>query len=54
MLLRRITQHIKDQNWVAVTLDFLIVVAGILIAFQVTNWNEQRADREMRLFSPNS
>ena len=43
MLLRRVTQHVKDQNWFAVALDFAIVVAGILIAFQITNWNEDRA-----------
>ena len=42
MLLRRITKHVKDQNWFAVSLDFLIVIAGILIAFQITNWNEAR------------
>ena len=41
MLLRRITQHVKEQNWFAVALDFFIVVAGILIAFQITNWNEE-------------
>ena len=46
MLLRRITQHVKDQNWFAVGLDFVIVVAGILIAFQITNWNEARGDRQ--------
>jgi len=46
MLLRRITQHVKDQNWFAVALDFLIVVVGILIAFQITNWNEARSNRE--------
>ena len=46
MLLRRITQHVKDQNWFAVLLDFLIVVVGILIAFQITNWNEARLERE--------
>lgn len=45
MLLRRITQHVKDQNWFAVALDFFIVVVGILIAFQITNWNEARQDR---------
>lgn len=44
MILRRITQHLKEQNWFAVGLDFFIVVAGILIAFQVTNWNEARKD----------
>ena len=45
MILRRITKHVRDQNWFAVFLDFFIVVAGILIAFQITNWNEGRADR---------
>ena len=44
MLLRSITKHVKDQNWFAVALDFFIVVAGILIAFQITNWNDARAD----------
>ena len=43
MRLRSLTKHIKDQNWFAVALDFIIVVAGILIAFQITNWNEERA-----------
>ncbi|MFT4790393.1 MAG: hypothetical protein ACI95X_003240, partial [Paraglaciecola sp.] len=32
MLLRRIITHVKDQNWFAVVLDFVIVVLGILIA----------------------
>ncbi|MDA7737999.1 hypothetical protein N8855_00965 [bacterium] len=43
MLLRSITKHVKEQNWFAVTLDFVIVVVGILIAFQITSWNEDRA-----------
>lgn len=45
MLLRSLTKHVKDQNWFAVALDFFIVVVGILIAFQITNWNEARSDR---------
>ena len=45
MLLRSITKHVRDQNWFAVALDFVIVVAGILIAFQITNWSEARRDR---------
>jgi hypothetical protein len=44
MLLRSVTKHVKDQNWFAVFLDFFIVVAGILIAFQITNWGERRAE----------
>lgn len=46
MILRRITQHVKDQNWFAVALDFIIVVVGILIAFQITSWSESRTDRQ--------
>ena len=45
MLLRRITEHVKDQNWFAILIDFVIVVAGILIAFQITEWNETRSKR---------
>ena len=45
MLLRRITKHVKGQNWFAVGLDFIIVVAGILIALQITNWNEDQSAR---------
>lgn len=39
MLLRRITTHIKDQNWFAVGIDFLIVVIGVFVGLQVSNWN---------------
>jgi hypothetical protein len=45
MLLRSITKHIKDQNWFAVVLDFLIVVVGVFIGLQVANWNEARTER---------
>lgn len=45
MLLRRITKHVKEQNWFAVVVDFAIVVAGILIAFQITSWDEARQQR---------
>jgi hypothetical protein len=46
MILRRLTQHIRDQNWFAVGLDFIIVVFGVVIGFQVTDWNEARGERE--------
>ena len=49
MLLRRISKHVKDQNWFAVFLDFFIVVVGILIAFQITNWSQTRSDGQLRI-----
>jgi len=45
MLLRSLTKHVREQNWFAVALDFFIVVAGILIAFQITNWNEAKTNK---------
>lgn len=47
MLLRSLTKHVKDQNWFAVALDFFIVVLGILLAFQITNWSTARQDTQI-------
>ncbi len=44
MILRRITEHVKAQNWFAVAIDFVIVVAGVFIGIQVANWNEALAE----------
>jgi len=45
MILRRVTEHVKAQNWFAVGIDFLIVVVGVFIGIQVANWNEGRIER---------
>jgi len=45
MLLRRITKHINDQNWFAVLLDFFIVVVGVFVGLQVSNWSNAQQDR---------
>ena len=45
MLFRRISRHVKDQNWFAVGIDFMIVVVGVFIGIQVANWNEGRQQR---------
>ena len=39
MLPRSISKHVKDQNWFAVVLDFFIVVVGVFVGIQVSNWN---------------
>lgn len=44
MLLRRISKHVKDQNWFAVGLDFVIVVIGVFFGIQIGNWNDARLD----------
>ena len=45
MILRRLTDHIKTQNWFAVALDFAIVVLGVFVGMQVNNWNVARVER---------
>ncbi|WP_309602167.1 hypothetical protein [Sphingomonas sp.] len=46
MVIRRIRDHVADQNWFAVAIDLAIVVLGVLIATQVSNWNEARIEAE--------
>ena len=45
MLLRRITKHVKEQNWFAVGIDFVIVVIGVFIGIQVANWNTVQSNK---------
>ncbi len=47
MILRRFTKHIKEQNWFAVGLDVIVVVVGIFLGMQVTEWNEERKEQAM-------
>jgi hypothetical protein len=43
MILRRITNHVKSQNWFAVGIDFGIVVLGVFIGLQVQEWSQDKA-----------
>ncbi len=42
MLFRRLSKHVADQNWMAVLIDFFIVVSGVLIGLQAQGWVENR------------
>jgi len=44
MLLRRIIEHVRTQNWTAIAIDFVIVVVGVYIGIQLDNWNDARAN----------
>ena len=49
MILRRLTKHVKDQNWFAVGLDFMIVVFGVFIGLQVQNWTSEQGRRQLEM-----
>jgi hypothetical protein len=49
MILRSLAHSIRTRDWFAVAIEFLIVVAGIFVGLQVTDWNERRQLREREL-----
>jgi hypothetical protein len=44
MVVRRIREHVATHNWFAVTVDLVIVIAGVFLGTQVNNWNESRIE----------
>jgi hypothetical protein len=45
MILRRVITHVRKQEWTAIGIDFVIVVVGVFIGIQVSNWNAAQADK---------
>lgn len=45
MILRRVISHFRNQEWTAIGIDFVIVVIGVFVGIQVSNWNEARNER---------
>lgn len=45
MLFRKVREHVIQQNWTAIAIDFLIVVAGVFVGTQVSNWNSDRLEQ---------
>ncbi len=50
MILRRVILHFKKQEWTAIALDFLIVVVGVFVGLQVSNWNAARGERAEEVY----
>lgn len=48
MLLRRVIEHMKSQNWTAAAFDFVIVVVGVSIGIPVSNWNARKRVHALR------
>jgi len=49
MILRRLADSLRRQDWFAVVLEIGIVVLGVFLGIQVANWNEAQADRAREL-----
>jgi hypothetical protein len=46
MILRRLAEAFRRQDWFTVTIETLMVVLGVFLGLQVNNWNEARAEAE--------
>jgi len=46
MLMRRAVEQFKQQHWMAIGIDLAIVVLGVFLGIQVSNWNEARIEQQ--------
>jgi hypothetical protein len=45
MSLMKLSARLRAHDWTAALIELLIVILGILVALQVSNWNQGRLDR---------
>ena len=52
MILRRLTTglqgvstSVRDQNWTAIAIEFVLVVLGVFLGIVAANWNEERLEK---------
>jgi len=46
MNLRRIMEHVRKLEWRAIGIELVIVIVGVFIGMQVSNWNVEREARQ--------
>ena len=46
MIFHQIATAIRRQDWYAVAIEFLLVVAGVLVALQLDTWAQRQADKQ--------
>jgi hypothetical protein len=47
MFLNRLADHIRKQDWFIVTLELLVVIVGLMMAFQLDRWWEDIGERKL-------
>jgi len=51
MILNRLANSIRKQDWFTVFIEFVIVVVGIIVGLQANEWAQERQDRKQELAS---
>lgn len=44
MILKRLRKEAAQQNWLGVAVDLFILILGVFLGIQVSNWNQDRLD----------
>jgi len=47
MIFRRLSNSVRNQDWFTVLIEIVIVVVGVFIGIEVSNWNEARVNRNI-------
>lgn len=45
MILRRASENIRQENWLGVAIEFVLVVLGVFFGILAANWNEERLEK---------
>ena len=45
MIFKRAAARLRAQDWVAITIELGIVIIGVFIGIQVSNWNQERLEK---------
>lgn len=48
MIVKHVSEALRRQDWVSVAIEFLLVVLGVLLAFQINEWASDREARSER------
>jgi hypothetical protein len=52
VILRRLSQSLKEQNWTAIVIEFVLLVTGVFLGTEVSSWNQEREQRnKAQIFS---
>lgn len=43
--LSNVTQGVRNQNWIAIAIEFVLVVLGVFLGIVAANWNEERLEK---------
>ena len=45
MIYKRVAARLRGQDWLAIVIELAIVISGVFIGTQVSNWNAERLER---------